>query len=107
MTRQLLAQSSTRDLFAEFGHPSQSEAGFTVQISILARDRAGLLRDITTILAAEGIYVLAINTRSDRRASTASMMLEVETDSFNRLARALDKLNDLDSVIEAVRHEEQ
>lgn len=107
VTRQLLAQSSTRDLFAEFGHPTQSEAGFTVQISILARDRAGLLRDITTILAAEGIYVLAINTRSDRRASTASMMLEVETDSFNRLARALDKLNDLDSVIEAVRHEEQ
>jgi GTP pyrophosphokinase len=106
-TRQLLAQSATRDLFAELGHPAQNDAGFTVQISILARDRAGLLRDITTILAGEGIYVLAINTRSDRRAATASMMLEIETDSFNRLARALDKLNDLDSVIEAVRHEEQ
>lgn len=106
-TRQLLAQSATRDLFAELGHPAHNDAGFTVQISILARDRAGLLRDITTILAGEGIYVLAINTRSDRRAATASMMLEIETDSFNRLARALDKLNDLDSVIEAVRHEEQ
>jgi len=104
--RQLPARTATQDMFAEHGGSADSENGFTVNISILARDRAGLLRDITTILAGEGIYVLAVNTRSDRCESTATMKLEIETDSFNRLARALDKLNDLDSVIEAVRHEE-
>jgi GTP pyrophosphokinase len=104
--RQLAAHSSTRDMFSDMGTSTENDGGFTVNISILAQDRAGLLRDITTILASEGIYVLAVNTRSDRRAATATMMLEIETDSFNRLARALDKLNDLDSVIDAVRHEE-
>ena len=74
-----------------------------VDIEIVARDRAGLLRDVTTILANESIYVLSIATRSDKLGGTASMQLEIEVSSFNSLARALDHLNDLDSVIEARR----
>ncbi|MDO8909050.1 MAG: bifunctional (p)ppGpp synthetase/guanosine-3',5'-bis(diphosphate) 3'-pyrophosphohydrolase [Pseudohongiella sp.] len=105
--RQLIVSKTHKDLFDDQNESASSGSLITATIVILASDRAGLLRDITTILANEGIYVLGINTRSDKRAATASMQLEIETDSFNRLARALDRLNDLDSVIEASRQEDQ
>ncbi|MAY56397.1 MAG: GTP diphosphokinase [Gammaproteobacteria bacterium] len=92
------------DLFGSV--PESGEAQSTpvnAEIEIIAHDRAGLLRDVTTILANESLYVLSIATRSDKRDSTASMRLEVELTSFNSLARALDHLNDLDSIIEARR----
>jgi GTP pyrophosphokinase len=105
--RQLMCGNTHTDLFADQSDFTNLDSMMTVKIVILASDRAGLLRDITAILANEGIYVLGINTRSNKLAATASMQLEVETDSFNRLARALDRLNDLDSIIEATRQEDE
>ena len=95
------------DLFAGMHSENGEEQTRSIHLGILAHDRAGLLRDVSAILTAEGIYVLAINTRSNKQAATAYMQLEIETDSFTRLARALDHLNDLDSVIEATRLEDQ
>ncbi len=92
------------DLFGSVQESGEAQATpVNAEIEIIAHDRAGLLRDVTTILANESLYVLSIATRSDKRDSTASMRLEVELTSFNSLARALDHLNDLDSIIEARR----
>jgi GTP pyrophosphokinase len=92
------------DLFSADVSAVQHQATpLTVDISILAHDRAGLLRDVTTILANESIYVLSIATRSDRRDGTATMQLEIEVPKLSSLARALDHLSDLESVIEARR----
>ncbi|MDH7943067.1 bifunctional (p)ppGpp synthetase/guanosine-3',5'-bis(diphosphate) 3'-pyrophosphohydrolase [Pseudohongiella sp. SYSU M77423] len=92
------------DLFGSVQETGEAQATpVNAEIEIIAHDRAGLLRDVTTILANESLYVLSIATRSDKRDSTASMRLEVELTSFNSLARALDHLNDLDSIIEARR----
>ncbi|WP_237134190.1 RelA/SpoT family protein [Pseudohongiella sp. O18] len=92
------------DLFGSVQESGEAPATpVNAEIEIIAHDRAGLLRDVTTILANESLYVLSIATRSDKRDSTASMRLEVELTSFNSLARALDHLNDLDSIIEARR----
>jgi GTP pyrophosphokinase len=94
-------------LFSGIQTETREQQSLTLQLGILAHDRTGLLRDVSTILAGESIYILAINTRSNRQSATAYMQLEIETDSFSRLARALDHLNDLDSVIEATRLEDQ
>jgi len=92
------------DLFGSVQESGEAQSTpVNAEIEIIAHDRAGLLRDVTTILANESLYVLSIATRSDKRDSTASMRLEVELTSFNSLARALDHLNDLDSIIEARR----
>jgi GTP pyrophosphokinase len=94
----------SNDLFGSVQESSEAQSTpFNAEIEIIAHDRAGLLRDVTTILANESLYVLSIATRSDKRDSTASMRLEVELTTFNSLARALDHLNDLDSIIEARR----
>ncbi|MDP1755837.1 MAG: HD domain-containing protein, partial [Pseudohongiella sp.] len=100
VVRLLSADLVPADLFAGMHSENSEEQTRSIHLGILAHDRAGLLRDVSAILAAEGIYVLAINTRSNKQAATAYMQLEIEADSFTRLARALDHLNDLDSVIE-------
>jgi GTP pyrophosphokinase len=107
--QQLSRLSRKPDLFAGDQSAVQlnADAPVSVHVLVTARDRAGLLRDVTTVLASEAIYVLAVNTRSDKRAATASIQLEIEISSFHSLARALDRLNDLDSVIEARRLEDE
>lgn len=105
--RQLRTEIAPADLFAGIQAETLEQQSLNLQLGILAHDRTGLLRDVSAILAGEGIYILAINTRSYRQSATAYMQLEIETDSFSRLARALDYLNDLDSVIEATRLEDQ
>lgn len=107
--QQLSLLSGKQDLFADEQAEREPIANspVTVNVLVIARDRAGLLRDVTTILANEAVYVLAVNTRSDKRAATASIQLEIEISSFHSLGRALDRLNDLDSVIEARRLEDE
>lgn len=107
--QQMSLLSRKQDLFADEQSdvPLDTNSPVTVQLLVVARDRAGLLRDVTTILANEAVYVLAVNTRSEKRAATASIQLEIEISSFHSLARALDRLNDLDSVIEARRLEDE
>jgi len=105
--RQLRTEVAPTDLFAGMQTDTYEQQSLNLHLGILAHDRTGLLRDVSAILAGEGIYILAINTRSNRQSATAYMQLEIETDSFSRLARALDHLNDLDSVIEATRLEDQ
>lgn len=105
--RQLRTEVAPTDLFAGMHTDTREQQSLNLHLGILAHDRTGLLRDVSAILAGEGIYILAINTRSNRQSATAYMQLEIETDSFSRLARALDHLNDLDSVIEATRLEDQ
>ena len=74
-----------------------------VDIYILAYDRGGLLRDITTILADERIEVMEVNTRTDRSSGTARMQLQVEVSSLQVLSRVLEKISRLNNVIEARR----
>lgn len=107
-TQQLSQLLRAQDLFGDVTDNANQgiESSGVVFISIVAHDRVGLLRDISTILTNEDIDVVAVNTRSDRRAGTASLRLEIEVHSFHRLARALNLLGELDSVIEAERIEE-
>ena len=76
-----------------------------VDIYILAYDRGGLLRDITTILANEKIEVMEVNARSDRHSGTARMQLQVAISSPRILSRVLAKISHLNNVIEARRAE--
>lgn len=42
-------------------------AGFHINIRIVASDRNGLLRDITTVLANEKVSVLGVSSRADTK----------------------------------------
>jgi GTP pyrophosphokinase len=102
--QQLAHFHAAPDLFSDQAD-GQSSDRIAVSLGIIAYDRSGLLRDISTILANENIDVHAVSTQSDRREGRATLNLDIEVLSFHSLSRALSRLNALESVIEAERQE--
>lgn len=89
--------------FVEVQWSDANRVNMLAELYVLAYDRAGLVRDITTVLADAKVEVLQVNTRTDKKAGTARINLEVEVSSFHELSRVLEKLSRLNNVIEARR----
>jgi GTP pyrophosphokinase len=98
---QLAEQEPERIIEVSWG--TRQEKVYPVDILIEAYDRAGLLRDITTLLAIERINVTAVNTLSDKTNHTATMRLTVETTGLLALSQLFAKFNRLPNVISVNR----
>lgn len=70
---------------------------------IIASDRQGLFRDISTIIANEKVSIVGIESHTDSTKQTMSMKIEMEVTSTELLTRVLEKLHQLDDVIEVKR----
>jgi GTP pyrophosphokinase len=82
-----------------------ADAGRTypVDIEVIAYERAGLLRDITALLANEHLNVLAVNTQTDKLAHIARMTFTLEIVDLNALARILALIDQVPNVAEVRR----
>ncbi|PHM27642.1 GTP diphosphokinase [Xenorhabdus budapestensis] len=78
-------------------------SGYSLVVRVIANDRSGLLRDITTILANEKVNVLGVSSRSDVKQQLATIDMNIEIYNLQVLGRVLAKLNQLSDVIEARR----
>jgi len=76
---------------------------YPVEMVVSAYDRTGLLSDVSALLANEKVNVVAVNTRSDQGENTASMSLTVEVDSLERLARVMNRIEQLPNVLKVRR----
>lgn len=76
---------------------------YSVGITVLAHDRAGLLRDITSILANDQVNILEADTHTDRKTSVARMNLTLEITDVAQLSRVLDKIGQLPNILTAYR----
>jgi GTP pyrophosphokinase len=76
----------------------QSQTTYAVDFLVIAVDRKGLLRDISSILTNEDIDVIGVNTNSDRKTDTASMRFTVEVSDMDQLSRLLCKVEQLPDV---------
>jgi GTP pyrophosphokinase len=74
---------------------------YPVDISVHARDRAGLLRDLSEVFARLRLNVVGVNTQS--RQSLAHMIFTVEVRGGDSLTKALAALADVTGVNTAVR----
>lgn len=81
----------------------QYASGYEVNIRIVAHDRNGLLRDITSILANEKANVLRMSSNSDVARQTATIYMTMELYNLDSLNKLLSKINQIDDVIEAKR----
>ena len=81
----------------------ETPATYPVDVMIVAHDRSGLLRDITSILANEQVNVLGANTLTDRATSIARMGLTLEITDVVQLSRVLDRISQLHNVVEVYR----
>ncbi|MCA0453237.1 MAG: GTP diphosphokinase [Chloroflexi bacterium] len=78
-----------------------AEERYAVPIEIVAYDRDGLLRDISTIVADEKVNMtkVAVSTRQN----VAIVQLTMEIANFHQLTRILNKMEHIQNVIEARR----
>lgn len=96
-----MALSAERIVDAVWGESYSS--GYSLVVRVVANDRSGLLRDITTILANEKVNVLGVSSHSDTKNQLATIDMDIEIYNQQVLGRILARLNQLPDVIDAKR----
>jgi GTP pyrophosphokinase len=81
----------------------EDKQSYQASTLIIASDRQGLFRDISTIIANEKVSIIGIESHSDNAKQTMSMKIKMEVTSSELLTRVLEKLHQLDDVIEVKR----
>ncbi len=82
----------------------ESESGeFKVDIRVVALDRKGLFRDISSIFSNEEVDITTVRTHSDPKKQQAVMRFTIEISDISQLEGLLDKLNRSPDVIKAMR----
>ncbi len=76
---------------------------YPVVVTVEAIDRHGLLNDIITVLTNEGVNVTAVNTLSNKNDNTAKMHINLEVQDVGQLSRILNRIGQINNVMEARR----
>jgi GTP pyrophosphokinase len=79
------------------------EAAYPVDLVVLAVDRKGLLRDVSSVITNEDLDVVGVSTHSDRDTDTATMRFTVEVRDADQLEQVRLKLAQLPGVLEVRR----
>jgi RelA/SpoT family (p)ppGpp synthetase len=83
---------------------NQTDEGvYPVQVQVRAFDRAGLIHDISGIVAAEGINMASANAVAGRKDHISIITATLEITSADQLTRILNKIDRLPNVIEVRR----
>jgi GTP pyrophosphokinase len=81
----------------------QDNVTFPVDVQVEAFDRAGLLRDITAVVANERINMSMVNVVTKKKENKAKVFATLEIGNIDQLSRVLAKIEQLPNVIEARR----
>jgi GTP pyrophosphokinase len=100
-----LANSLTQqpERFVEVQWGIDDNQSYQASVQIIASDRQGLFRDISTIIANEKVSIVGIDSHSDSIKQTMSMIIKMEVTGSELLARVITKLRQLDDVIDVKR----
>jgi GTP pyrophosphokinase len=85
----------------DWGQPQKRM--YPVVIKVRAWDRDGLLRDIATVIAEEGVNMREVNSVSIQKTNLATLTATLEITAFSQLISILDKIERLPNVIEVTR----
>jgi GTP pyrophosphokinase len=89
------------DWQAEEKAPRHDAHSYPVDVTVRARDRQGLLRDISDVFARDRLNVTAVQTLS--REGVAQMQFTVEVPNIPKLDRTLGAIRDVGGVMECRR----
>ncbi len=81
--------------------PAQSV--YPVDILVIAADRKGLLRDVSSIFSDEDVDVLGVNSHSEKSTDTASMRFTAAVKDMDQLERLISKIQQIPDVLEVRR----
>ncbi|MCW5873566.1 MAG: bifunctional (p)ppGpp synthetase/guanosine-3',5'-bis(diphosphate) 3'-pyrophosphohydrolase [Anaerolineales bacterium] len=94
----LRARDHERLVQVSWGAPKST---YPVAVRILAYDRDGLMRDVSTLIADEGVSMSQVKVDVDRNQATFDLVLNV--DNIAQLSRVLTRVETLPNVLEARR----
>lgn len=94
-----------------FRHPERAvpvawgraHGGYPVDIRVIALDRRSLLKDISHVIAQEGVHILAVTSRLDDARGLADLRLGLRINDFGQLSHVLGRLSAIPGVKEACR----
>lgn len=82
---------------------NNQDSHYQLTMRVVGNDRNGLLRDITTILANEKVNLLAVSSRSDAKQEIATIDMDMALHNQETFSRVVNKINQLNDVIEVKR----
>ncbi|TKB49217.1 GTP diphosphokinase [Ferrimonas sediminicola] len=99
--KEMLERSPERGVEVVWGE--SASGGYSVSIRVVANDRNGLLRDVTTLLTNEKSNVTEMRSRSDNMKHTAIIELKLELYNMESLSRLVARLGQIPGVVEVGR----
>lgn len=98
---QLKSREPERIIEVSWG--DRSRRTYPVDITILAYDRTGLLRDIMMVMANANLNVTSVNTLSNKDESQADMKLTLEIEDIDALGKVMAQLSKIPNVADVRR----
>ena len=80
----------------------QKKERYIAELKIFANDRKGLLVDVSKAFTEKNIGIISLNTRTNKQGQ-ATMQVSFEVSGREELARMIDKLSGIESVLDIVR----
>ena len=90
-----------RIIEVDWGH--SDTATYTVDLTLRAHDRTGLIRDISTVLADEHASIVDLSSHTDKKSLQTVMNISVEIKDLPTLSTAITRLEQLPNVIAVKR----
>ena len=79
----------------------EAKSTYPIPVRMKAYDRNGLMRDVSTLIAEEGINMGKVNVEVNNNLAIFDMILEVR--DLTQLSKVIDRLENLANVLEAQR----
>ena len=101
--RNMINSDDERERLIAIDWKETNQKVYPVLVQIKAFDRAGLVHDISGIVAAEGVNMASTSASSGRKDHIATITATLEIANADQLTRILNKIDRLRNVIEARR----
>ena len=99
-----LNQQPEREVEVQWGQQNlKSQQSYQVKVQIVAMDRQGLLRDVSTIISNEKVSIIGMESHSDTDKQTMVMSITLELSNSSALSKLISKLLQLEDVGEVRR----
>ena len=97
----LNARQPERIIEVDWG--AENDAMYPAEVTLVAYDRQGLLRDVTGVLADDGVSVDSIRTDTNQKTMQAIMELGLSVPGLDTLSQVISRLEQLPNVVSVRR----
>lgn len=99
-----LNQQPEREVEVQWGLQNhKNQQSYQVKIQIIAMDRQGLLRDVSTIIANERVSIVGMESHTDSLKQSMAMLLTLEIPDSDTISKLVSKLLQLENIGEVRR----